>query len=96
MKLRQRILNAGAWTLGSYAIELVIQVLSNLIMTRLLFPEAFGLVAASSTLLIGLSLVSDLGIRIVIIQSAHGADAISCVGVGFPIVRGIALWLILI
>ena len=47
MRLRNRILNAGAWTVGSYAVELVTRLLSNLIMTRLLFPEAFGLVAAS-------------------------------------------------
>ena len=97
MTLRKRILSAGAWTLGSYVVELATRLLSNLILTRLLFPEAFGLVAASSSIVIGLALVSDLGIRAVIIQSAHGDDDdfLRSAWV-FQLVRGIVLWLILV
>jgi O-antigen/teichoic acid export membrane protein len=97
MNLRQRILHAGTWTLGAYGIELATRLLTNLILTRLLFPEAFGLVAASSSLVVGLALVSDLGIRSMIVQSAQGEedDFLRTAWV-FQISRGIALWLILI
>jgi O-antigen/teichoic acid export membrane protein len=72
MSLRARIFKAGAWTLGSYLTELVTRLITNVIMTRLLFPEAFGQVAASTSIIIGLTLVSDFGVRALIIQSARG------------------------
>jgi hypothetical protein len=46
------------------------RLISNLIMARLLFPEAFGIVVAAVALITGLTLVSDFGIPI--IQSPRG------------------------
>ena len=81
MNLRTRLLRAGAWTAGAYSIESATRLISNLILTRLLFPEAFGLVAASTSLLVGLNLISDFGIRAVVIQSSkwRRVRAISCI-----------------
>ena len=44
-------------------------------MTRLLFPDAFGVVAAATALIVGLQLLSDFGVRTVIIQSPNGEDS---------------------
>jgi O-antigen/teichoic acid export membrane protein len=97
MKLRERILSAGAWTLGAFVVELGTKLVSNLVLTRLLFPEAFGLVAASASILTGLALVSDVGIRAVVVQSPRGEDDSFLRSAWvFQIVRGVALWLVLI
>lgn len=97
MDLRAKLLRAGALTAGSYSVELITRLLSNLILTRLLFPEAFGLMAASTSLLVGLSLVSDFGIRAIVIQSPRGAsESFLHAAWVFQITRGIILWLILV
>jgi len=97
VRLRDRALNAGMWTVAAYGSDLAVRLLSNLILTRLLFPEAFGAVAASSALISGLLLVSDFGLRAVVIQSPQGdqADFLSSAWL-FQLWRGILLWLILV
>jgi O-antigen/teichoic acid export membrane protein len=95
--LRARILSAGAWILGGHGAEMAIRFASSLIVTRILFPEAFGLMAFVGAILLGLTLVSDLGIHVIIIRDEGGEDEgllRSAWTVQF--VRGIALWLVFI
>ena len=96
-RLRDRILSAGAWTVVSYGVDLCLKLLVNLILTRLLFPEAFGAVAASSALIAGLVLISDFGVRAVVIQSPRGdqADFLRSAWV-FQLWRSIAIWIVVI
>lgn len=47
---------------------------SNLILTRLLFPEAFGMMALVQVVLSAAAMFSDFGIRGSIVQDARGAD----------------------
>ena len=47
--LKQRGLRAGAWVAGSQILSQVLRLASNLVLTRLLLPEAFGLMAVSYT-----------------------------------------------
>ena len=63
-------------------------------LTRLLFPEAFGLMALIQTFMIGLAMFSDLGIGPAIIQSDRGEDPdfLNTAWV-MQILRGICLWL---
>jgi len=72
--LKQRVLRGSVWTLGGYAGSQVIRLASNLIVSRLLFPEAFGLMALVFTFLSGLEMLSDLGIGPSIIQNERGED----------------------
>jgi len=72
-----------------------IRLASNLILTRLLFPEAFGLMALVSVFLMGLTMLSDVGIGPAIMQSPRGDEP------GFldtawtiQILRGAVLWLL--
>lgn len=67
--LGQRSLTSGLWSLAELGIGNVIRLASNLILTRLLLPEAFGLMAMVTTVQIGLAMLSDLGIRQSIIRS---------------------------
>jgi O-antigen/teichoic acid export membrane protein len=95
--LKKRILNASAWTLGTYGVENILRLVSSLVLSRLLFPEAFGLISASSSIIVAIALFSDLGIRAVIIQSPRGGkdDFLRSAWV-FQILRGLLLWVILI
>jgi O-antigen/teichoic acid export membrane protein len=47
---------------------------SNLLLTRLLYPEAFGLMAIANAVLQGARMISDVGIRASIVQHARGGD----------------------
>ncbi len=96
MNLKKRILNASAWTLGSYGAENILRLASSLVLSRLLFPEAFGLVSASGSIIVAIGLFSDLGIRAVIIQSPRGdtVDFLRTAWV-FQLLRGMLLWLVL-
>jgi O-antigen/teichoic acid export membrane protein len=87
---------AGGWTVGQHAFETATRFISNLIMTRLLFPEAFGTMAAASVLITGLSLVSHFGVDAVIVQSPRGdrEDFLRSAWM-FLVLRGVLLWLIL-
>jgi O-antigen/teichoic acid export membrane protein len=69
-----RGLRASLWTVVGYGAGHVLRLASNLILTRLLFREAFGLMALVNTLLFGLVMLSDLGIGPSIVQSKRGHD----------------------
>lgn len=96
LSLKSRTLKAGAWTIGQHGFETFSRLLSNLIMTRLLYPEAFGIVAASSVLITGLSLVSHFGVDAMIVQSPRGEreDFLRSAWM-FLLIRGTVLWLVL-
>lgn len=68
---------------------------SNLALTRLLFPEAFGLMALIQTFMVGLQMFSDIGIRPSIIQNKRGeeADFLNTAWT-IQILRGGVLWLV--
>lgn len=94
--LRKRALHAGAWTVGAHAFETASRLISNLFMTHLLFPEAFGVVAAAIALITGLTLVSDFGVHTVIIQSPRGDhEGFLRSAWVFQLWRGSLLWIIL-
>jgi len=97
MRLRDRVLRAGSWTLFGYGSDLFFRLLSNLILTRLLFPEAFGAVSAATALITGLNLISDLGVAQVIIQSPRG-DQVGFLRSAwvFLVSRSILLWLAIV
>lgn len=71
---RGLVLRATAWTVGSHVTGNVLRLVSNLILARLLFPEAFALLALAAILTQGLKMFSDIGIGPSIIQSTRGND----------------------
>ncbi|MEH2526200.1 MULTISPECIES: oligosaccharide flippase family protein [unclassified Bradyrhizobium] len=91
--LRQRVVKAGLWSLAGYALSMIIRFGSNLLMTRLLMPETFGVMAIASTVMIGLAMFSDLGLKQFVVQSKRGSDP-SYLNTAWTIqiVRGVLLW----
>ncbi|WP_227271826.1 oligosaccharide flippase family protein [Roseobacter weihaiensis] len=60
--LGQRAKRGARWTVIGIALTSVIRLASNLIMTRLLVPEAFGMIALASTIMTAINLSTDMGI----------------------------------
>lgn len=65
----------------------------NLVLTRILFPEAFGIMALVQVCITGVGLFSDMGTRGAIIQNERGDDpAFLDTAWIFQILRGFVLW----
>src|SRR5262249_41516180 len=74
--LRRRVLKAGRWTLAGYGIGLGFRFGSSLLLTRLLVPEMFGVMAIATTVMVGLAMFSDVGLKPNVVQSKRGGDAV--------------------
>jgi O-antigen/teichoic acid export membrane protein len=61
-------------SIGTTAAGHVLRLASNLILTRLLFEEAFGLMALVGVFLQGLQSFSDIGLRPAVIQNPKGEE----------------------
>lgn len=72
--LRSRFITASTWALLEFLSGQLVRLGGNLILTRLLFPEAFGLVAVVLTVSIGITLLTDMGVSQAIIVSKYGGD----------------------
>ena len=93
--LTRQVMNAGAWSLAGYGLNLAIRFGSNLVMTRLLEPEMFGVIAIATIIMVGLVMFSDLGLRQSIVQSKRGNDPVFLNTAWIvQIFRGAAVWLL--
>ncbi|MEZ5756639.1 MAG: oligosaccharide flippase family protein [Emcibacteraceae bacterium] len=72
--LWSRVIKAGLWALTGFGMSQVIRLANNLIMTRLLVPEMFGIMALAQVFLFMMTLISDIGIKPSIIRSRRGDD----------------------
>lgn len=72
--LRYRVFQASLWTFAGYGLSQAIRFGANLLLTRLLAPEMFGLMTIATVVLIGLAQFSDFGLKSSVIQSARGSD----------------------
>ena len=74
LTLRQRVLQSGSWTLVGYGLSQALRFGGNLVLTRLLFPEAFGLMAIYQAVTYGIHMLTDVGIGPSIVQNERGND----------------------
>ncbi len=94
--LLHRVMHAGSWTIVGHLTNQALRLGGNLILTRLLFPEAFGLMAIVQSVIVGLIFLSDVGIDISIIQNKRGHEA-AFVNTAWTmqVIQGVIIWLIL-
>jgi O-antigen/teichoic acid export membrane protein len=64
-----RILRAGSWTALTYGFTQLTRLATSLIVTRLLVPEVFGIMAAAMVVATGLNLLTDLGLLQCMVRS---------------------------
>lgn len=72
--LKKRVVSTGIWHLFGSIGQTGFRLGSNLIMTRLLLPEAFGMLALATTLLTAMNLFTDIGVNRSIARELDGAD----------------------
>lgn len=93
--LKARAVRGSAWAIIDIVTAQSLRLLSNIILTRILFPEAFGLMALVQIFIAGISLFSDLGIHIAVIQNKRGDEEVYLnTAWTVQIIRGVALWII--
>jgi len=71
---RKQLINSSIWIfIGQFSSQFL-RLASNLIMTRLLVPEMFGVMAIANSVMIGLFLCSYVGIHHSIVQNPRGEE----------------------
>lgn len=94
--LRERAMRASAWTVGGNLASVVIRLGSNLLLTRLLFPEAFGIMAIVQAVMIGIALLTDAGIEPAVIKSQRGHESIFLnTAWTLQVMQGVLIWLVI-
>jgi O-antigen/teichoic acid export membrane protein len=93
--LKRALMASAVWTMVGWAVMQVLRFGSNLILTRLLFPEAFGLMSLVTVFIVGLHMFSDVGIGPSLVQSERGDEPdFYNTAWTVQILRGLGLWLI--
>ncbi len=91
--LKQRVFHSGSWTMAGYGFNQALRLGGNLILTRLLFPEAFGMMAIIQAVIYGAHMLTDVGVGPSIIQKDRGNDPVFLNTVWtIQIVRGAMVW----
>jgi len=92
--LMARVLRGSAITMAGFGATQAVRLAGNLILARLLFPEAFGLMALVAVLMFGLAMLSDLGVSPAI-QASRRGDYPAFLNTAFSInlIRGVVLFL---
>lgn len=71
----RKILRGGIWSISGYGVQTALRFISRIVLAKLLINAApLGTVAVVTTILMGLEMISDLGINVNIVQHRDGAD----------------------
>lgn len=94
-KRRSKATVGAYWSLVGYGGSNLIRLGSNLTLTRLLFPEHFGMMALVSVFMQGLQLFSDIGVGPNIVQSERGDEPrFLNTAWTMQVMRGFVLWMV--
>lgn len=84
---------ASAWTIFAFGSSQVLRLFSNLILTRLLLPEMFGLMALVTVVRVGVYMCSEIGLKVNIIRHENGQDPeVLNTAWTMQVIRGGILW----
>ncbi|NEQ65071.1 MAG: oligosaccharide flippase family protein [Symploca sp. SIO1B1] len=91
--IKKKAIIASLWTIAGFGAGQVLRFGSNLILTRLLVPELFGVMTLVNIFIIGLQLFSDTGVGPSIIQNKRGNEPIFLnTAWTLQVIRGFVLW----
>jgi O-antigen/teichoic acid export membrane protein len=93
--LKALAIRGSVWTLGGYGGVTLIRMIRSMIMTRLLFPEVYGLMTLVWAVLYGLQMFADTGIGTSIVRDPRGDDP-DFLNTAFTtnVLRGVLLWVL--
>jgi O-antigen/teichoic acid export membrane protein len=93
LPLQARVLRASGWMVIQHGASLSLRLASTLLMTRLLAPEAFGMMAVVHALMTGLWLISDLGLsQSIIVHERGNEEKFLNTAWTVQIIRGLIIW----
>ena len=92
--LETKAARASIWTILEYGSGMALRVVSSLVLTRLLLPAVFGEMTLLTTLIVGLTLLSDIGLAPSVVQSSRGDEPLFLnVAWTIQVIRGAVIWL---
>jgi len=95
--LEQRALKGTGYVVLAYGIATGLRLISSMVLSRLFAPAYFGLMALTTTIIVGLYLVSHLGLEDGVIQHANGEQSnFLFTAWTLQVIRGALLFLITI
>lgn len=91
--LKRKAYHSATWAVIGFVASSTLRLTTSLILTRLLMPQVFGLMALVHTLIRGFELFSDVGVGFSIIKEKKGDDP-SFLNTAWTmqILRGFGLW----
>ena len=93
---RRQLISSSVWSGAGFAVSQLVRLFSNLVLTRILFPEVFGLMALVQSVVTGVKMFSDMGIATSVLRDKAGDDpAYLDTAWTMQVIRGIAIWLII-
>lgn len=93
--LESRALKGTYFVVAFYGAGLSMRMISSVVLTRLFAPELFGLMALVTTIIVGLTLFSHIGLEDSVIQNTRGDEEVF-INTAWTIqaIRGIGIWLV--
>ena len=89
----ERVASASAWTVSSMGAMSVLRLVSQMVLSYLVVPEYFGVIALMRTFLVLLEMLSDVGIRASVVYHRAGEDsAFLNTAWTLQILRGVVMW----
>ena len=90
---KRKVVSASLWSILEYGFTMVLRVVSSMVLTHLLAPTYFGEIALVTTLVVGINLLSDIGLAPSVIQSKRADDPVFLnTAWSVQIGRGVVLW----
>jgi len=74
--LESTAVRATFWVVTDYGASMGLRIVNSMVLTRLLIPEAFGLMTLVATLISGIGLMADIGLNSSIVQHPKGDDPV--------------------
>ena len=94
---RKLAVSGAFWTIGGYGSAQALRLLNNLILARLLAPDAFGMMALVAVVMQGVLMTSDIGLTASIVQSKRGEEEpFLRTAWTLQVIRGVALGVVLL
>lgn len=93
LSLKTQTLHASTWTATEYLFSQGLRFISNLILTRLIVPDIFGVMQIVFAFMAGLEMFSDLGVNVNIIQHPESEKpTFRRTAWTLQVLRGLVLW----
>lgn len=95
MDFTKLIVRAGSWTIAAFGMRQTLRLGTNIVLTRLLAPELFGIMVVVNTFRTGVTLISDVGIGQSLVVNKN-ADTPEFYDTAWTVnlIRCVLLWLV--